>query len=40
MKRLPTLKTVLSKPFGWRKLADLVIQYWPDDNPPRVKEPT
>jgi DNA-binding NtrC family response regulator len=39
MKRLPALKTVLNKPFGWRRLADIMIQYWPDDNPPKIKEP-
>ena len=40
MKRLPALKTVLNKPFGWRRLADLLIQNWPDNNPPKIKEPT
>ena len=39
MKRLPALKTVISKPFGWRKLADLLIQYWPDANPPQFRPP-
>ena len=38
MKRLPALKTVLNKPFGWRRLADLLIQHWPDDNPPKIKD--
>ena len=40
MRRLPSLKTVLAKPFGWRRLADLLIQHWPDANPPKIKEPT
>ena len=40
MKRLPALKCVLAKPFGWRKLADLLIQHWPDANPPKLKEPS
>ena len=38
MKRLPPLKTVLAKPFGWRRLADLMNQNWPDDNPPKIKD--
>jgi len=40
MRRLPALKTVLAKPFGWRRLADLLIQHWPDANPPKIKEPS
>jgi DNA-binding NtrC family response regulator len=40
MKRLPALKTVLNKPFGWRRLAEVIIQYWPDNNPPTIKEPS
>ena len=38
MRRLPSLKTVLNKPFGWRRLAELVIQHWPDSDPPKIKE--
>jgi DNA-binding NtrC family response regulator len=39
MRRLPALKCVLAKPFGWRKLAELVIQHWPNEDRPRIKEP-
>ena len=28
--RLTALKGFLSKPFGWRKLADEIIRVWPD----------
>jgi DNA-binding NtrC family response regulator len=38
MKRLPSLKSILPKPFGWRRLADVIITNWPDNNPPRIKE--
>ncbi|HLP01387.1 MAG TPA: response regulator [Opitutaceae bacterium] len=38
MRRLPALKAVLAKPFGWRKLADLLIQHWPDEHPPKIKD--
>ncbi len=30
MARLTALKGFLSKPFGWRKLADEIIRVWPD----------
>lgn len=40
MRRLPALKTVINKPFGWRRIAEAIIHYWPDDNPPTIKEPT
>lgn len=30
LNRLPALKGFLSKPFGWRKLADEIIRVWPD----------
>lgn len=28
--RLPALRSVLPKPFGWRKLADEIIRVWPE----------
>lgn len=39
LKKLPSLKMVLPKPFGWRRLAEAVIKHWPDDNPPQIKAP-
>lgn len=29
LSRLPALRGVLAKPFGWRKLADEIIRAWP-----------
>ena len=29
MARMPALKGLLSKPFGWRKLADEILRIWP-----------
>lgn len=29
MNRLPALKGLLPKPFGWRKLADEILRVWP-----------
>lgn len=33
---VPSLKAVVRKPFRWTVLADEVIKYWPDKNPPKV----
>ena len=33
---VPSLKTVVRKPFKWTVLADEVVKYWPDANPPKV----
>ena len=33
MARIPALKGFLSKPFGWRKLADEILRVWPDNIP-------
>lgn len=30
LERLPALKAVLAKPFGWRRLADEILRVWPD----------
>lgn len=31
--RLPNLKARLTKPFGWRALADEIVRVWPRDTP-------
>lgn len=33
---VPSLKAVVRKPFKWTALADEVVKYWPDANPPKV----
>lgn len=33
MARIPALKGFLSKPFGWRKLADEILRIWPTHIP-------
>ena len=33
---VPSLKAVVRKPFKWTLLADEVVKYWPDTNPPKV----
>lgn len=37
LSHLPELKAILHKPFGWRSLADQIIQHWPDEQVPVVK---
>ncbi len=27
---IPTLKAIVSKPFKWKELCDLVLEHWPD----------
>ncbi len=34
---VPSLKTVVRKPFKWTVLADEVVKHWPDLHPPKVK---
>lgn len=33
---VPSLKGIVRKPFKWTVLADEVVKYWPDPNPPKV----
>jgi CheY-like chemotaxis protein len=33
---VPSLKAVVRKPFKWTVLAEEVVKYWPDKNPPKV----
>lgn len=33
---VPSLKSIVRKPFRWTVLADEVVKYWPDANPPKV----
>jgi DNA-binding NtrC family response regulator len=33
---VPSLKAVVRKPFKWTVLAEEVVKYWPDTNPPQV----
>lgn len=33
---VPSLKAIVRKPFRWTVLADEVVKYWPDANPPKV----
>ena len=33
---VPSLKVVVRKPFKWTVLAEEVLKYWPDSNPPKV----
>lgn len=37
---LPSLKGIVRKPLHWRKLAELIIANWPDDNPPVIRDTT
>jgi DNA-binding NtrC family response regulator len=34
---VPSLKTIVRKPFKWTLLAQEVVKHWPDPNPPKVK---
>jgi DNA-binding NtrC family response regulator len=34
---VPSLKTVVRKPFKWTSLAQEVVKHWPDSHPPKVK---
>ncbi|HEY8996099.1 MAG TPA: response regulator [Lacunisphaera sp.] len=34
---VPSLKTVVRKPFKWTVLAEEVVKHWPDPHPPKVK---
>ncbi len=34
---LPGLRAILFKPVSWRELANQIIQYWPDGNPPEFR---
>ncbi|HUJ43246.1 MAG TPA: response regulator [Opitutaceae bacterium] len=36
--RVPGLRATLFKPLGWRTLAENIVMYWPDLNPPLLKE--
>jgi CheY-like chemotaxis protein len=33
---VPALKAVVRKPFKWKTLAEHVVKYWPDKQPPAV----
>ena len=33
---VPSLKAVVRKPFKWTTLAEEVVKFWPDANPPKV----
>jgi CheY-like chemotaxis protein len=33
---VPSLKVIVRKPFKWTVLADEVVKYWPDSNPPKI----
>jgi len=33
---VPSLKSIVRKPFKWTVLAEEVVKYWPDPNPPKV----
>jgi DNA-binding NtrC family response regulator len=37
LSRLKKLKIRLQKPFGWRPLAEAVLQVWPDNDAPPMK---
>lgn len=34
--KVPSLKTVIRKPFKWKMLVGQVVKYWPDIRPPAV----
>jgi DNA-binding NtrC family response regulator len=36
-RRVPSMRAILPKPFGWRRLADLVITHWPDELRPSIR---
>ena len=36
LSHVPGLRATLFKPVSWRQLAEQVIQFWPDDNPPAL----
>jgi DNA-binding NtrC family response regulator len=36
---LPSLKGILRKPLHWRKLAEFVVENWPDEARPVLQEP-
>jgi CheY-like chemotaxis protein len=33
---VPSLKSIVRKPFKWTLLANEVVKYWPDPHPPKV----
>lgn len=33
---VPSLKAIVRKPFRWTTLAQEIVKYWPDANPPKV----
>lgn len=35
--KVPALKAVVRKPFKWKTLAEQVVKYWPDAQPPAVR---
>lgn len=35
--RVPSMRVILPKPFGWRRLADLVIAHWPEEPRPSIR---
>lgn len=37
---LPSLKGIVRKPLHWRKIAELVVENWPDSSPPSVRDTT
>jgi DNA-binding NtrC family response regulator len=37
--KLPNLKSVLSKPFNWRRLNDEIVMYWPPGTRAALREP-
>ena len=37
LSHVPGLRATLYKPVGWRQLAELIIQHWPDENRPVLK---
>lgn len=37
LSHVPGLRATLFKPVGWRQLADLIIQHWPDNQRPVLK---
>ncbi|HZZ19830.1 MAG TPA: response regulator [Opitutaceae bacterium] len=39
LRHLDRLKKRLQKPFGWKPLAEAVIEVWPDGNPPAYLPP-
>jgi len=37
LSHVPGLRATLYKPVGWRQLAELIIQHWPDEDRPVLK---